>query len=68
MHDHDTKFATSFDQILESANLEVKKTAHRSPNNRQKIEHSPRGETATVQIRCRERLGGRLKHYYRPAA
>lgn len=32
MHDRDTKFTASFDAILESAELEVKKAAHRSPN------------------------------------
>ena len=32
MHDRDTKFTAAFDGILESADLEVKKTAHRSPN------------------------------------
>ena len=32
MHDRDTKFTASFDEILESADLEVKKAAHRSPN------------------------------------
>jgi len=32
MHDCDTKFTASFDDILESADLEVKKAAHRSPN------------------------------------
>jgi putative transposase len=32
MHDQDTKFTASFDEVLESADLEVKKAAHRSPN------------------------------------
>jgi len=32
MHDRDTKFTASFDDVLESAELEVKKAAHRSPN------------------------------------
>jgi putative transposase len=32
MHDRDTKFTASFDEVLESADLEVKKAAHRSPN------------------------------------
>jgi putative transposase len=32
MHDRDTKFTTSFDQILESAEIDVKKSPHRSPN------------------------------------
>ncbi len=32
MHDRDTKFTASFDDILESADLEVKKSAYRSPN------------------------------------
>ena len=32
MHDQDTKFTASFDELLESADLEVKKAAHRSPN------------------------------------
>jgi len=32
MHDHDTKFTASFDEILESVDLDVSKTAYRSPN------------------------------------
>jgi len=32
MHDRDTKFTASFDRLLKSANLDVKKTAHCSPN------------------------------------
>ena len=32
MHDRETKFTSSFDEILEFANLKVKKSAHRSPN------------------------------------
>ena len=32
MHDRDTKFTASFDEILESADLEAKKSAYRSPN------------------------------------
>lgn len=32
MHDRDTKFTASFDQILEDAKLEVKPSAYRSPN------------------------------------
>jgi putative transposase len=32
MHDCDAKFTASFDEILESADLEVIKTAYRSPN------------------------------------
>jgi putative transposase len=32
MHDRDTKFTASFDEILESAKLDVKKSAYRSPN------------------------------------
>ena len=132
MHDRDTKFTASFDEILESADLEVKKTAHRSPNTvafverfiqtlqqecldyfivfgEQHMDHlvsemvahyheerphqakdndplvqtPPSGKSKkgkakkkepppevvpVTQIECRERLGGRLKHYYRKAA
>lgn len=32
MHDRDTKFTVSFDEIFQSANLEVKTAAYRSPN------------------------------------
>ena len=32
MHDRDTKFTASFDQVLESAKLKVMKAAHCSPN------------------------------------
>ena len=32
MHDRDTKFTASFDEVLKLANLDVKKTSHRSPN------------------------------------
>jgi len=32
MHDRDTKFTASFDQVLEGAKLEVKPSAYRSPN------------------------------------
>jgi len=32
MHDRDTKFTASFDRLLKSADLDVKKTAHCSPN------------------------------------
>jgi len=32
MHDRDTKFTASFDEILKSADLKVMKAAHRSPN------------------------------------
>jgi transposase InsO family protein len=32
MHDRDTKFTASFDGLLESAGLEIKLAAHRSPN------------------------------------
>jgi putative transposase len=32
MHDRDAKFTASFDAILKSANLDVIKSAHRSPN------------------------------------
>jgi hypothetical protein len=32
MHDREAKFTESFDGVLESANLEVIKAAHRSPN------------------------------------
>ena len=32
IHDRDTKFTASFDQILEDAKLEVKPSAYRSPN------------------------------------
>jgi hypothetical protein len=32
MHDRDTKFTASFDDLLKSRNVEVKQVAHRSPN------------------------------------
>jgi putative transposase len=32
MHDRDTKFTSSFDEVLESGGLKVVKTAYRSPN------------------------------------
>lgn len=32
IHDRDTKFTASFDQCLESADLQVVKCAHRAPN------------------------------------
>lgn len=32
MHDRDTKFTSSFDEILKSADLKVVKAAHRAPN------------------------------------
>jgi putative transposase len=32
MHDRDTKFTKSFDEVFESADVEVTKTAHCSPN------------------------------------
>ena len=38
MHDRDTKFTASFDDILESAGLEVKKAVHRSPNSNAFVE------------------------------
>ena len=32
MHDRDTKFTASFDDVLKAANVRVQKTAYRSPN------------------------------------
>lgn len=133
IHDRDTKFTASFDQCLESANLQVVKCAHRAPNtnafverfiqtlqqeclnyfivfgaqhmdhlvaemvshyheerphqakenellalatpnakpskvNRKKKRKSRSDVIPVSQIECRQRLGGRLKHYYRRAA
>ncbi len=131
MHDRDTKFTASFDEVLKQANLKVVKSAFRSPNtnafverfiqtmkqecldyfivfgprhmdhlvsemtsyyheerphqakennllvptatppekkrNRKKAE-SPPDVVPVSQIKCRQRLGGLLKHYHRKAA
>lgn len=131
MHDRDTKFTASFDQILEGANLEVKLSSYRSPNTNAFVErfiqtlqqecldyfvvfgqrhmdhlvaemvshyheecpyqakdNAPlnasmapcnpadrrkdqgialESQPVVGRIRCRERLGVRLKHYYRHA-
>ena len=132
MHDRDTKFTASFDDILKSAKLDVIKAAHRAPNTvafverfiqalqqevldyfivfgEQHMDHivsealayyhkerphqakgndllvpaatsavtkkGKRNNSAAVpdvvplsRVKCRERLGGLLKHYYRKAA
>ncbi|MBA2115564.1 integrase core domain-containing protein [Bremerella alba] len=119
MHDRDTKFTRAVDTEFESANVEIRKTAYRSPNTnsyaerfiqtlqlecldhfvvfgeqhmdvlvkeflkhyheerphqgkeneRLNSENEPQAETVSIDsVKCRERLGGLLKHYHRHAA
>jgi len=129
MHDRDTKFTASFEDVLKGGDLKVMKAAHRSPNTvafverfiqalqqecldyfivfgekhmdhllsemvtyyheerphqakdndplmpvvvskngKQKKDESPPDVVPISHIKCRERLGGLLKHYYRKAA
>ena len=48
MHDRDTKFRGSFDETLESAGIEAKKAAHRSPNTNAFVERF----VQTLQHEC----------------
>ncbi len=133
MHDRDTKFTASFDEVLRAGDVQVQKTAYRSPNTvafverfiqtlqqecldyfvvfgerhmnhlvSEMVDHyheerphqakendplihpsteppkkKPKGRKAAApppdvvsigEIRCRQRLGGLLKHYSRKAA
>jgi len=50
-------------QSKENAPL-VAPTANRRPADRTKVSRADASESVAGEIKCRERLGGRLKHYY----
>ena len=82
LHDHDSKYCSSFRQVIEAGSVQTLALPPRSPNLNAYAERwvrsvreeclaklptqAVRGEQE--KVRCRERLGGLLKYYEREAA
>ena len=62
LHDHDSKYCSSFRKVIEAGSVKTLALPPRSPN------LNAYAKRWGEKVRCRERLGGLLKYYEREAA